>query len=564
MYSNITFVTSWFKIYKDYTINDKTEEWRIEHFKNILNTGIQLCIYISPEYYGIIKPLSKEYNNLKIMKVINLDETKTYKCCEKYKNNLPEIRCTLKDTFEYMVINHCKIEFVNDTANINPYNSTHFAWIDFNITYIFKDLHNTLKYLKYLSNRNFKNKLFLIPGCYKEKMDKENNFIIIHPWWRFCGGFFLVDKDSIHKFYNIYNNYLKEFLEEYKCLVWEINFWAYIETNKEWTFNWYEADHDDSIIIIPSEFHINCLNLTLKKIYYNYPDMFENNNQYLSSSASYLFFQGKHILNTRFVNYSYTPEGYYAIRDQYNILHTKNVCSQLETETFIPIYYKEMLDSSIELTSTDRYSHGLEDIRLFEYNNKIYFISTNVNYSINGKNRMLIGEYNLNKQSYNNCKVLEPPTDTYCEKNWIPIVKKIDEKEELYFIYSWSPMQIGKIGEDGKTLEIVETYEIYEPNFKKVRGSSVFIEDDNTLLGIVHFSEDMSPRHYFHMLVRLEKQTFKPISYSEPFCFQHYGVEFCIGFTKVEEEYIFWISKKDNDTVMVKINKDEIPISNNF
>jgi hypothetical protein len=223
-----------------------------------------------------------------------------------------------------------------------------------------------------------------------------------------------------------------------------------------------------------------------------------------------------------------------------------------------------MLDSSIELTSTDRYSHGLEDIRLFEYNNKIYFISTNVNYSINGKNRMLIGEYNLNKQSYNNCKVLEPPTDTYCEKNWIPIVKTIDEKEELYFIYSWSPMQIGKIGEDGKTLEIVETYEIYEHNFKKVRGSSVFIEDDNTLLGIVHFSEDMSPRHYFHMLVRLEKQTFKPISYSEPFCFQHYGVEFCIGFTKVEEEYIFWISKKDNDTVMVKINKDEIPISNNF
>jgi hypothetical protein len=226
------------------------------------------------------------------------------------------------------------------------------------------------------------------------------------------------------------------------------------------------------------------------------------------------------------------------------------------------------MESSIELTSTDRYSHGLEDIRLFEYNGKICFISTNVNYSPNGKNRMLVGEYNIDTLSYDNCKVLEPPTDTNCEKNWIPIIKTItnndENNDELYFIYSWSPMQIGKIGEDGKTLEIVQTYEICEPNFKKARGSSVFIEDGDTLLGIVHFSEEMKPRHYFHMLVRLEKETFKPLSYSEPFCFQHYGVEFCIGFTIVKGEYIFWISKKDNDTVMVNIDRNEIPILNNF
>jgi len=125
-------------------------------------------------------------------------------------------------------------------------------------------------------------------------------------------------------------------------------------------------------------------------------------------------------------------------------------------------------------------------------------------------------------------------------------------------------MQIGKIGKDGKTLEIVQTYEISKPIFKKVRGSSIFIEDGDTLLGIVHFSEEMKPRHYFHMIVRLEKNTFKPLSYSEPFCFQHYGVEFCLGFTMKKEEYIFWISKKDNDTVMVSINKNEIPVCNNI
>lgn len=559
MSSNITFVTSWFHIYKDYIVENKTDEWRIEHFKNILYTGIQLCIYISPEKYGQIHALSKEYKNLKIMKVMNLEETHTYKYCEKYKEKLPEIRCKEKDTFEYMVINNCKIEFVSDTIDKNPYKSTHFSWIDFNISYIFNDLNKSLNYLKYISTRNFKNNIFIIPGCYQKKIDIDYS-IIKHPCWRFCGGFFIGDKKSIKNFYNIYYNSLQEFLEKYNCNVWETNIWAYIEASKNWNSDWYDADHNDSILFIPSEYHVNCLDNKLVKKYYSYPDIFENNKQYLPSSASYIYFQGKHILNTRFVNYSYTPEGYYSIRDQYNILHTRNVYSYLDSDTFIPTCYKEMLDSTVELVSIDRYSHGLEDIRLFEYNGKLCFISTNVNYSPNGKNRMLIGEYNINKLSYENCRVLEPPTDTYCEKNWIPIVKN----NELNFIYSWSPIQIGKLMNDNKTLEIIQTYEIIEPNFRKVRGSSIFIEDGNTLLGIVHFSEEMKPRHYYHMLVRLEKNTFKPLSYSEPFCFQHYGVEFCIGFTILNNDYVFWVSKKDNDTVMVTIPREEILTNNNF
>jgi hypothetical protein len=95
------------------------------------------------------------------MKVMNLEETHTYKYCEKYKENLPEIRCQIKDTFEYMVINNCKIEFVSDAIDKNPYNSTHFSWIDFNISYIFKDLNKSLNYLIYISTRNFKDNIFL-------------------------------------------------------------------------------------------------------------------------------------------------------------------------------------------------------------------------------------------------------------------------------------------------------------------------------------------------------------------------------------------------------------------
>jgi hypothetical protein len=64
------------------------------------------------------------------------------------------------------------------------------------------------------------------------------------------------------------------------------------------------------------------------------------------------------------------------------------------------------------------------------------------------------------------------------------------------------------------------------------------------------------------MLVTLDKNTFKPKKYSDPFCFQHYGIEFCIGFTVINNKYVFWISKKDNNAVMVNIDIEHIKLNN--
>jgi hypothetical protein len=175
---------------------------------------------------------------------------------------------------------------------------------------------------------------------------------------------------------------------------------------------------------------------------------------------------------------------------------------------------------------------------------------------------MIIGEYNPEALCYTNSRVLEPPEFTLCEKNWIPLGS---EGGDLHFIYSWSPMKIGRIKEGSNILEIVHEYPIIAPNFHKVRGSSIFIEEEgDTLLGVVHFSEDKVPRNYYHMLVRLEKGTYKPLEYSLPFCFQFFGVEFCIGFTIKGGKYVFWISRKDNDAMMVSIDKEEISVDRVF
>jgi hypothetical protein len=121
-------------------------------------------------------------------------------------------------------------------------------------------------------------------------------------------------------------------------------------------------------------------------------------------------------------------------------------------------------------------------------------------------------------------------------------------------------MEIGKVNYDTGELVIIHHFPISLPIFSKVRGSSTFQEVEEGLLGVVHFSEDHGPRHYYHMLVVLDKNTFAVLKYSETFCFEKLGIEFCIGFTMTEDggRYVFWISRHDRDPIMMEVNVNEI------
>ena len=56
------------------------------------------------------------------------------------------------------------------------------------------------------------------------------------------------------------------------------------------------------------------------------------------------------------------------------------------------------------------------------------------------------------------------------------------------------------------------------------------------------------------------KDTFRPIRYSEPFVFEQIGIEFCIGFTIIDEKYWFWISQFDREPVLITLDIEKFPI----
>jgi len=530
---------------------DKDNEKAINKFKTIAKSGIPICLYTK---YDSLTDIIKNtaYPNVKLMKTYNLEETLVYKTCQHLEYSLPDTRNFEKDTAEHILIRHSVLELVNHAIEENPWNSTHFSWIDISEKFIFDNTDNIGEFLYILSTRKFASNIFLLPGCWN-KLDKNKVDVVLNAvHWRFSGSLFLGDTQSISQFYSIYKSMFDTFIKTHKKLVWDFNFWAWLEANTDWKPDWYYGDHNDSIFKIPTKHYVLLLNNKLNKTRYDYP-VIEN---FFPSNTAYLYHDGTHILNTRFVNYSYGSNGRYIINHPKNTILTKNIVSLLNDE-LLPKGYHEMDETNIGLISYDMYSVGLEDIRLYSYNGIVKFIATNVNYVGNRANRMIIGEYDIKNHCYVNSKIIQPPTKTSCEKNWVPIIKDGNE----LFIYTWSPFQIGKINQETNALEIVESHNISSPDFHRIRGSTIFIDyDDSYMIGVVHFCEETWPRQYYHMLVILDKNTLRPISYSDPFCFQHYGVEFCIGFTMINEDYVFWVSKKDNDTVMVKIDSSEIPI----
>lgn len=551
-----TFVTSFINVGNN---DEKHISWRIDKFRQIAQSGIQICVYLDSSVSEELQHITLNYDNVKIMDTVLLQNTRTSLSCENINFKLPSTDNTKKDTVDYMLLINSKIEFLFDAIQINPWNTEYFAWIDFSISHVFKNINECNYNLQQISHIKTTRKLLLIPGCLPALTPHDNNILVTKVYWRFCGGFFWGDKNSILEMYDYQMKYFPVFLNQYNTLVWEVNIWAWLETNTPWKPLWYKADHNDSIIQLPFEIYSISLNSLSISRQYPYPLLDYGNKEgtYIPGSASYLKYNGIHLLNTRYINYTVQDKQFFFHHPNKFII-TKNVFSLLD-DHLNPTIYQEMLDPPTHNPLV--MFNGIEDIRLYNYSNQIRFIGTSMSHSTEGRNSIVIGIYDTARLSLRDFRIIESPNNCICEKNWTPIIHSIDGVETEFFIYKWYPMQIGKII-DGK-LQIEITYNLNSHIFRKLRGSSIFVPWGEFLIGLVHFSEgDFLDRKYFHMLIMLNAKTFSPLKYSQSFYFGiEPGIEFCIGFSIIDLKYQFWISQSDRDPHTLSLPINMLPFS---
>jgi hypothetical protein len=130
--------------------------------------------------------------------------------------------------------------------------------------------------------------------------------------------FFLGSADRVLELFDCIFTHFQTFLEKHRRLIWEVNFWAYLELHHGLSVVWYPGDHNLTIL----DFNAKHISVRLsglpsyRSIRYEYPD----EGDYIPTSTSHIYYKGQHIINTRFVNYWLHPGGQYWIKDPDNYL----------------------------------------------------------------------------------------------------------------------------------------------------------------------------------------------------------------------------------------------------
>jgi hypothetical protein len=196
-----------------------------------------------------------------------------------------------------------------------------------------------------------------------------------------------------------------------------------------------------------------------------------------------------------------------------------------------------MDDSATGLDLLPHRIEGLEDVRVYQDELKAFrFVATCA--QVGPKIRMVRGDYSLSTRSLRNCKVLKPPTDTDCEKNWLPIPLTSS------FLYAWHPLQVGTIKDD--TL-VVQTTHPTPWFFKHLRGSAIPIRMGQDLWVLTHYVEYTQPRKYYHCIVALDAEDYTPHRITLPFTFKATGIEYCLGWKADSDGLTFAFSLWDDD-----------------
>ena len=274
--------------------------------------------------------------------------------------------------------------------------------------------------------------------------------------------------------------------------------------------------------------------------------------EYHVSSCCIVPYKGRLLMNTRYVNYSIDHQGCYHMRSPDNKVKTKNGMVYLNSSYYpneeVTVMREELpqsYPSNIE---------GLEDVRLFSFQDRLHFSASSKNIADDGKIHLVVGKYHPESSLMNQVQILKPPRHSECEKNWIFVPNDAlrdvpAAKDKMNFIYGWHPLEIGAVNAAG-ALEIHTRHET--PSiFGHFRGSSTLCEYDGKLWGVVHFVKYSTPRVYYHSLVQFNRDTMKPEMYSYPFCFRKLAIEYCLGLHISDGTACFVFSQNDSEPGMI-------------
>lgn len=270
---------------------------------------------------------------------------------------------------------------------------------------------------------------------------------------------------------------------------------------------------------------------------------------FVSSSPSLVFHDGELFINVRFVNYSIDDNGNYVQKEKIetrNVLYSFNTFSKLWFQTD-----SKLLNHNADL---DNLYVGLEDLRLFSYNDKLLYIA---NRGLSYHNITIeTGTIDTNSGVLFDSGLLKKENQGQIEKNWLLFS---DEKNnKLKCVYNWYPLIIGDIDDN---FLFTQSHSIPTPNFFRfVRGSTNGVNIGDEIWFICHVVSYEERRYYYHIFIVLDRDTLNLKRYSKLFTFNKEKVEYTLGFVYFikNDTFLIGYSTLDKTTNFIQVSKESI------
>lgn len=238
-------------------------------------------------------------------------------------------------------------------------------------------------------------------------------------------------------------------------------------------------------------------------------------------------------------------------------LRTENYICRLDENLSMTDYcHVEMLDLHTPIWEFI----GLEDARLVKWDNKYFLVGVRRDTTTNGQGRMEYTHVDLDKINWTaketkRVRIPAPgPDDSYCEKNWVPIIDK------PYYFVKWTyPVEIVKADPEEPKCDQVSLRENIIPPVDQ-RGSSHIVPWGNVYISISHevdlFKNYLNQKdaYYRHRLLVWDKEM-NLVGISKKFSFLDARIEFVAGAAKYGEDLLITFGFQDNAAFILKTPK---------
>ena len=299
----------------------------------------------------------------------------------------------------------------------------------------------------------------------------------------------------------------------------------------------------------------------------------------LCNSSIYIEENGDIILNLRHVHYSlyhsefkqkfYSGWGCLAYLNPEDdiCLKTGNYLCKLDPDTLYIKEYSKIDTSKHDIKPIWEFI-GLEDSRIFRWDNKLFVSGVRRDVKDDGEGRMELCEIKLENGKYKEISRLRIEVDphTHLEKNWMPIL------DMPYHYVRWAhPLEIVKVDPESKTKVKVEEGTITTIPCKPVinrsfylnlerglRGGSQVVKYKNYYLAVTHECNywinegNTKDAKYYHRFIFWD-ENWDLAKLSKPFKFMDTQIEFNCGLAIKDNSFLLTFGFQDNAAYVLKM-----------